>query len=85
MALTKQQLRALREAPVNAAGNRLQAAIDLAESNQIAVGRAIGMSNTYVSDVVRGRNSNPTVETAYKFAAFFGCAIEDLFPPKVAA
>lgn len=84
MALTDKQLKQLRRSPVPQVGNRLARAIELAETTQIAVGAAVGESNTYVSDVARGRYQTITVEKAHKFAVHFGCCIEDLFPPRVA-
>ena len=83
MALTKHQLKTLREAPVDS-GNRVQMAIDLANETQTSVAKAVGLPYTYVSDTARGRYQTITVENARKFAEFFGCAIEDLFP-RVAA
>jgi transcriptional regulator with XRE-family HTH domain len=41
-----------------------------------------GFKQPYVSDVMRGRFKGITVENAQRFADFFGCQIEDLFPPK---
>ena len=84
MALTKYQLRALRAADIGAVGNRVQAAIDLAGETQTSLAKAIGLPYTYVSDTARGRYQTITVENARKFAEFFGCAIEDLFPSREA-
>lgn len=84
MALTKQQLKTLRESGVGSSGNRLQQAIDLAGETQTGVAKAVELPYTYVSDTARGRYQTLTVENAGKFARHFGCAIEDLFPAKEA-
>lgn len=84
MPLTDKQLRRLRGMAAGQSGNRVQAAIDLAEETQSSVGRAIGLPNTYVSDTARGRHQTITVENARKFAEHFGCRIEDLFPAREA-
>ena len=47
---------------------------------QVTVAKALGLTQPYVSDVARGRYRTITVENAWKFAAYFGCRIEDLFP-----
>jgi DNA-binding XRE family transcriptional regulator len=80
MVLTEQQLRALRRSPVSDGGNRLQAAISMAGETQCGIARRLGMSNTTVSDVARGRYQTLTVEHAARYARLFGCHIEDLFP-----
>lgn len=84
MALTPKQLRELRESPVGKSGNRVQCAIDLAEETQTSVAKAVDLPYTYVSDTARGRYQTITVDNARKFADFFGCAIEDLFPAREA-
>ena len=38
-------------------------------------------ATVHVSDVARRRYRTITVENARKFARYFGCSIEDLFPP----
>lgn len=84
MALTSSQLRKLRAAPVGPSGNRVGVAMDLLEMNQAQLAVAVACSQPYVSDVFRGRYPTLTVENAHKFADFFGCAIEDLFPARAA-
>jgi len=84
MALTNFQLKQLRAAPVGAAGNRVAKAIELAEVTQTALADSIALPNTYVSDTARGRYQTITVDNARKFAEYFGCAIEDLFPAREA-
>ena len=76
--LTKQQLAMLR---TETGTNRVARAIDLAGVTQVTVAEALGLPQPYVSDVARRRYKTITVENARKFAQFFGCSIEDLFPP----
>jgi hypothetical protein len=83
--MTPKQLRALRGAGVPATGNRLAIAFFLTEQSQADCVRGTRFTTPYVSDMVRGRFQNISVENAREFAAFFGCQIEDLFPAKVAA
>jgi transcriptional regulator with XRE-family HTH domain len=80
MALTVGQLKKLRAAH----DNRVAAAMEMAELTQAQLADAIGLTQPYVSDVCRGRFATITVENAHKFAEFFGCAIEDLFPSRTA-
>jgi DNA-binding XRE family transcriptional regulator len=75
--LTRRQLAILRGTPGT---NRVAAAISLAGVSQMTVAAAIGVSQAYVSDVARGRYATITVASAGKFARYFGCSIEDLFP-----
>ena len=76
--LSKQQLAILRSEPGT---NRVAKAIALAGVTQVTVAEALGLPQPYVSDVARQRYKTITVENARKFAVFFGCSIEDLFPP----
>ena len=76
--LTKQQLAILRSEPGT---NRVAKAIALAGVTQVTVAEALGLPQPYVSDVARQRYKTITVENARKFAVFFGCSIEDMFPP----
>ncbi len=78
MVLTRQQLAILRSEPGT---NRVAKAIALAAVTQATVAEALGLPQPYVSDVARRRYKTITVENARKFANFFGCSIEDLFPP----
>lgn len=82
MTLTAKQLRDLRTAAIDPTGNRVSAAMDALELTQAALAEAVGLTQPYISDVCRGRHSTITVENARKFAEFFGCSIEDLFPAK---
>ena len=78
--LTDEQLRLLRRAPCPAAGNRVGLALSLGAVSQNVVATATGFTQPYVSDVACGRYSTISVRNAWRFARYFGCAIEDLFP-----
>ena len=84
MALTTKQLAQLRRTPVGASGNRLQAAMDLAEIKQVPLAERTGLTQPYVSAVAAGKFDTVTVANAAKFAEFFGCYIEDIFPAREA-
>lgn len=75
--LTEAQLAVLRSEPGN---NRVAKAISLAGVTQVTVAAALGLPQPYVSDVARRRYETITVKNAQKFADYFGCHIEDLFP-----
>lgn len=81
--LTAEQLATLREEPGT---NRVAKAIALAGVTQGTVASALGFPQPYISDVARRRYQTITVGNARKFAHYFGCSIEDLFPaPEQAA
>lgn len=80
MALTERQLKQLRAEPVGPSGNRIASAMSFMELTQAELADQIGVTQPYVSDVVRGRHSTITLDNARKFSEFFGCQIEDLFP-----
>jgi transcriptional regulator with XRE-family HTH domain len=82
MPLTSEQLATLRATAVGASGNRVQAAIDLLKTTQTATAEEIGFKTSYVADVARGRHATITVANGHKFAEFFGCTIDDLFPAR---
>lgn len=56
--------------------------MSLAGVSQADVVTATGLIQPYVSDVMRGRWNRITVDNARKFADYFGCSIEDLFPAR---
>lgn len=64
--------------------NRVKVAAALAQVDQQDIVDATGFPQPYVSDVYRGRYERITVDNARKFAEYFGCAIEDLFPAREA-
>ena len=76
--LTERQLAVLRASPRT---HRVATAISLAGVTQVTVAAAIGVTQAYVSDVARQRYSTITVASARQFTRFFGCSIDDLFPP----
>lgn len=82
--LTPQQIKRLKSSPIPDSGNRVHAAIALAEVTQLDVAAGTGFSQPYVSDVARGRNATITVENAHRFASYFGCSLDDLFPSREA-
>lgn len=85
MALTVRQLRELRSGQVGETGNRVARALELAGVTQAQVAEAIEETQPYISDVARGRYTTITVAKAHKFADYFGCSIEDLFPEPLTA
>ncbi len=82
MSLTPQQRRELLKSNVGASGNRIAKAKELAGLTQAELADQIGLTQPYVSDVERGRHTTITLDNARKFADFFGCSIEDLFPSR---
>lgn len=82
--LSEPHLKRLRETPVSEGGNRVALAIALAETTQLVVAAGTGLPQPYISDVSRNRYQTITVENARKFADYFGCSIEELFPAREA-
>lgn len=80
--MTKKNLKQLRTAPVGETGNRLELAFELDGRQQTECARQTGLSPQYVADVKAGRYQNLRRDNLQKFATFFGCAIEDLFPAR---
>ena len=86
MHLTPEQLDALRAVPLGEMPNKLRLALTLTRSQQVDIVGETGMQPSVVSDFLAGRRGSSsgslklTVDTAQKFADFFGCHIEDLFP-----
>ena len=79
--LTAEQIELLRaEPPIGA--NRLPRALEMAGVTQVQIATAIGHTQPYVSSVINGKYSALPIETARKFAEFFGCSMEDLFPAR---
>lgn len=79
MPLTKAQLRRLQQTEA-AHGNRVEAARRMLNLSQLAMQEQAGIRQTYISAVERGNYRTVTVDSARRFAEFFGCTIEDLFP-----
>lgn len=83
--MTSKQLRELRNRRVQPAiGNRLGVAFEITACSQAECVRQTKFTPQYVSDMVRGRFQNISLDNAREFAEFFGCAIEDLFPSREA-
>jgi DNA-binding Xre family transcriptional regulator len=82
--MTSKQLRELRGRPVSVSGNRIAVAFEISKRPQMDLVRETGLTPQYVTDVKAGRFQSITVDNARKFAEFFGCAIEDLFPAREA-
>ena len=82
MAFTPSQLRQLRRADAN--GNRVRAARHLSGLTQVQLSRALGCTQSWLSDIERQRWASTDVETARRLSQFFGCTIEDLFPARQA-
>jgi transcriptional regulator with XRE-family HTH domain len=78
--LSPEQIEALRAVPLGAMPNKLRIALALAKARQSDIVEEIGIAAPHVSQLVNGRYTNVTIDTARKYAEFFGCAIEDLFP-----
>lgn len=51
---------------------------------QSDVAAATGFTSPQLSDIERGDYKDVPLENCRRLADFFGCAIEDLFPPRVA-
>ena len=79
MQLNPQQLAKLRRTPT-VGWNKVAQAIDLLNLTMVQVSKGTGLPYTYVSDVKACRFETITVANAHKFAKFFGCLVDDLFP-----
>ena len=83
--LTPEQIEALRSVPlVGEMPNRLRVALGMAKAKQTDISAETGLLQSVVSDFVNGNYGDLNVETARKFADFFGCYIDDLFPKRAA-
>jgi transcriptional regulator with XRE-family HTH domain len=82
--LEKRHLKALRAATIPEVGNRVAFAIELAEKRQGEVAADLGMPQSQLSDICRGRFPDPKLSTLQKLSDYFGCQIEDLFPLRAA-
>ena len=82
MALTAGQLDALRSIPVGNALNKVRLARTLCELKQTEVATATDFTSPQLSDIERGEYKDIPLENSRRLAQFFGCAVEDLFPPR---
>lgn len=84
--LTPEQVAALRAIPVPSSGNRVGIALAIAEVSQMEVSRRTGLHQQNISELKRGVLSpNVSINTARKLSQYFGCEIDDLFPPQESA
>lgn len=81
--LTPEQLEALRSIPLLEMPNKVPVAMALTGAKQVDIVDASDMDSSSVHRVVKGKYSALEVDTARKFADYFGCQIEDLFPARV--
>jgi transcriptional regulator with XRE-family HTH domain len=80
--LTPDLLTKLRRRRLPRTGNKIAIALELSEAKAMDIVRATGFAPQYVSDIKNGRTNNLKIASARKFATFFGCSIDDLFPPR---
>jgi DNA-binding XRE family transcriptional regulator len=85
--LTPEQLEALRALPLAGMPNKVDVALTLAKAKQSDIIKAYedDLDSSSVHRVVNGKYTTLDLELARKFAAFFGCQIEDLFPSRLEA
>lgn len=79
--LTAAQIRKLRAAALTGP-NKVKLAMDFAEVTQVQVAERLGVSQSNVSDVVRGEYTDLPLETSRAWARLFGVTVEDLFPAR---
>ncbi len=84
--LTPEQLDALRALPLAGMPNKVEIALALVKAKQTDIVDAYpdALDATAVHRVVKGKYATLDVSLARKFAEFFGCTIEDLFPSRAA-
>jgi len=65
--------------------NRLVKAMELANVTQVELAEAVGSTQPRISSICNGRfrEDGLALETTRRFAEFFGCDIDDLFPARV--
>lgn len=77
--LVSDRLRKIRKSePVN--GNRIAAALEIAGATQAELAEATGFTQSYISDVVRGRYQTITLENARRLASALGLSVDEAFP-----
>lgn len=86
MALEPKAVRKLQRTTL-AAGepNKVKQAVRLSGKTQGEVAADLGFTDSYFSNVVRGKFEDIGLTNARKIADYFGCAIDDLFPAKAVA
>lgn len=83
--LTPEQIQALQSVPLGNMPNKLRVALAMVQARQSDLAEETGLFASGLSDIVNGKYGDLNIETGRKIAAFFGCAIEDLFPAREAA
>jgi hypothetical protein len=85
--LTPEQLEARRALPLAGMPNKVDVALTLAKAKQADIVQAYDyeLDASAVHRVVNGKYVTLDVNLARKFAEFFGCQIEDLFPARAEA
>jgi DNA-binding Xre family transcriptional regulator len=82
--LSEEQLEALRRVPLLDMPNKVQLALTFTQAQQKDIVVESGLTTDVVHRIVTGKKQAVSVDEAGKLAAFFGCAIEDLFPAREA-
>lgn len=82
--LDTKDLKTLRAAAMPEVGNRVALAIELSKKKQGDVAEDLGMTQSQLSDICRGRFPDPKLSTLERLAEYFGCLIEDLFSSRAA-
>ena len=82
--LTKDQIESLKRSRPRTR-NRVAKAMDLGAVTQVQIAQGTGLTQSYISRIKNGQYADLPGETMRTLAAFFGCQIEDLFPPSVEA
>jgi transcriptional regulator with XRE-family HTH domain len=80
MRLTSAQLATLRRVP----GSRIRAAREMLRLTQVELCQLMDLPQSSLSALERNHYQHTTVARARRFAEFFGCPIEDLFPAREA-
>jgi transcriptional regulator with XRE-family HTH domain len=80
--LTAEEVTALRVVPLSdELPNRVPIAMVMTDATQTDIAEGTGLSQATISDIRNGNYVDLKHSTLKKLAAFFGCQIEDLFPP----
>lgn len=80
--LNDAKVQTLRQAPLDGR-NKVRLAMTLAGVNQTEVAKALGVSQSSISDIARGDYSDLPLTTAQAWATLFGVTVEDIFPAPV--
>lgn len=58
----------------------LRTARRLKDITQAELARRAGLDQTTISDIERGRNRNPSLDSARRIAEALGCTVDEIFP-----